>query len=334
MAAARRYLSWLLLTITVGWLYVQAPTATVRELQFFAVALGVTAWTRTVTWRFALAGLALGVGLAAPLTVLTATVLSAGGADLAEGPGSWGIVPVLEEAIKLLPVGLLAGRYRRQSRQTLNPSDWLVTGCAVGAGFALVENAELVNANTQVMRDMAMQYGPNIAGLYAFPGAWGAAGYIGHAGATGIAAGGIGLSMAIRRSGPAPRIGVLSWLRRIPAPWWTAALAGLAWVTAEHMLANLYVDTGAAGARLLGNGRLTPWLGVLWFALVVLIDNAHRREALRRSRIFRIHFALLAGATRGAMAPRVPAVRLLALRWREVRHLNAAAWTTFDGSRS
>lgn len=330
MSAARRYLSWILLAIAVGWLYVQAPSATLRELQFLAMALAATLWTRTVTWRFALAALSLGIGLAAPLTVLVATALSAGGVDLTDGAGSWGVVPVLEEAIKLLPVGLLAGRYRRQSRQSMNPSDWLVAGCAVGAGFALVENAELVSASARVTSDMAVRYGPHVFGLYLFPGAWGAAGYIGHAGATGIAAAGIGLSTAVRRDGPAPRIGVLQWLRRVPAPWWTAALAGLAWVTAEHMLANLYVNTGSNAALLLGNGRLTPWLGVVWFALVIVTDDAHRREALRRSRIFRIHFALLAGATRGVMTTRLTAVQLFALRWREMRHLNAAAWATFD----
>ena len=85
-----------------------------------------------------------------------------------------------------------------------------------------------------------------------------------------------------------------------------------------------------SGALVLGNGRLTPWLGVLWFALVILIDNAHRRQALQGSRIFRIHFALLAGAARGVMPSRLSAVELQARRWREFRHLNAAAWATFD----
>ena len=330
MTAARRYLSWALLTISVGWLFIQAPAPTLREALFLAMILAATAWTRTVTWHVALAALALGIGLAAPLTVGLGWAMSALGLDLTEGLGSWGVVPVVEELVKLLPVGLVAGRCHRRSRQSINPSDWLVIGCAAGAGFAMVENAQLLMANARVTSDMAIRYGPHVFGLYAFPGAWGAAGYVGHAGATGIAAAGIGLSMALRRSGPAPRIGVLAWLCRVPAPWWTASVAGLGWVTAEHVLANLYVNTASAGALVLGNGRLTPWLGVLWFALVILIDNAHRRQALQGSRIFRIHFALLAGAARGVMPSRLSAVELQARRWREFRHLNAAAWATFD----
>ena len=319
-----------LLVLTLGWLFIEAPSIWWREIQFVLEILLITAWTRTTTWHQAAAGLGSGIGLAVPLMVAMGWLLRWIGVDVSDGTASWLLVPVAEEIVKLLPVLLIAGLYQRQRRQ-FNLSDWLMVGCAAGAGFALVENIELVINGEGVLRDMSRQYGPHVGDVYLIPGAWGIVGFVGHAAATGIAAAGIGLSLALKRSGPARRVAPLAMLRQIPAPWWTAAGVTFAWVALEHALANFTVGTGSPIGRMLGNGRLTPWLALLLFAIVIAIDFAHRRGALARSMIFRTHFALLRAAWRGtSVAVRVPKAQIARIFMKEIRQLNAAAWATFD----
>jgi hypothetical protein len=232
---------------------------------------------------------------------------------------SWLVVPVLEELLKLAPVGLMAWLHSRRTRLTLNPSDWLLAGCAVGAGFAMVENAELVRNNPGVLRDMAEQYGPS----WLVPGAWGAAGFVGHAAATGMAAGGIGLWFALRRMAAGGRI--LPWMP-------TAALcAPIAWITLEHVLANLYVNTGADAALLLGNGRLTPWLFLALAAGIIVLDAGRFSRVLRHSRTLRTRQAMIREALLGSTAStRVAWHQRLVIAATELRVINTAAWLTLE----
>ncbi|MSO82597.1 MAG: PrsW family intramembrane metalloprotease, partial [Acidobacteria bacterium] len=181
--------------VSLAWLCLYAPAMFWREAYFTLLILSLTLATRTVTWNVVLTALMLGIGVAAPLTVLVGVGLKAAGLDPTEGVGSWGVVPVVEEVVKLLPVWVVALRYSRRTGLTLNPSDYLMIGVAAGAGFAMVENAELVRHSPGVVRDMASQYGPT----WLVPGAWGAAGYVGHAAATGMAAAGIGMWRSVSR---------------------------------------------------------------------------------------------------------------------------------------
>lgn len=322
-----------LLAVAIGWLLIDAPRSTTRELQFVLTVLLATIVTRTVSWRTAAYALSLGMALAVPATILAGHVLGAAGVSVSEGAGSWFVVPVLEEALKLVPVLLIAVLHRRRSGDSLNPSDWLLAGCAAGAGFAMIENAALTGSSPAVLRDMALQYGPHIGGLFVVPGAWGAAGFVGHAAATGIAAGSIGVALALRRQRTPAGSTPLARLKRIPGPWWTVAAAACAWVTLEHALANLYVNTGAEAALLLGNGRLTPWLFVLLVVAVVAVDAAHARQTLARSAILRTRRHLVALAWRGDRVPvRRSRPQIVRLYLRELRTLNTAAWATFDRS--
>ncbi len=316
----RQVLSLGLLTLSVGWLAIQAPGAILRELWFVAVMLGLTLATRTVTYRESLLGVSLGIGLAAPLMLLMGWGLAASGLDVSASElGSWAVVPVLEEAIKLVPVWLVAVLYRRRTRRTLNPSDWLLIGCAVGAGFAMVENAQLVRHDPGVLRDMARQYGPTLL----VPGAWGFTGFVGHAAATGMAAAGIGLWMALGRMARATATpSSLAWI---------ALIAPLAWVTVEHALANLRVNTGSDLALWLGNGRLTPWLFLALAALVIGLDGQRAARAVARSRTFRVRLAMLRAAfTTGRPARTVPWQQRVGAALREVRLVNAAAWAMLE----
>jgi hypothetical protein len=202
---------------------------------------------------------------------------------------------------------------------TLNPSDWLLVGCGVGAGFAMVENAELVRHSPGVLRDMAEQYGPS----WLVPGAWGAAGFVGHAAATGLAAAGIGGWTLLSRM--AARGAVQRWVPLV------ALTVPVAWVTLEHMLANLYVNTGSEAALLLGNGRLTPWLFLAAAAAIVAVDLARQRQVLRHSRTLRIRQLMVRESLLGAHAPtRVPVWRRLGLAGLELRLVNSTAWLTHE----
>ncbi len=326
----REIVSLGLFVFMLGWLFIEAPSVWWREIQFVLEILVLTAWTRTTSWRTATAALGWGIGVAVPLMLAIGWLFRWIGVDIADGAMGWAIVPVVEEIVKLLPVLLLAALYCRQRRE-FNLSDWLLAGCAAGAGFALVENIELVINSDVVLHDMSLQYGPHLGGFYVIPGAWGSVGFIGHAAATGIASVGIGVSLALKRRGPAQRVAPLAWLRRIPAPWWSAAAVTFAWVALEHTLANVTVDTGSAAGKLLGNGQLTPWLTLPLFAMAIAIDFGHRRDALARSAIFRMHFALIRAAWRGtSVAVRKSKTEIARAFFQEVRQLNAAAWATFD----
>ena len=308
------------LAVSLLWLLVDAPGPFLREAWFVVLLTTLTLGTRTVTWRGTLFGVSLGIGLAAPAMVAVGWVMARAGLDVSDSEvGSWLVVPVLEELIKLAPVGLMAWLHSRRTRLTLNPSDWLLAGCAVGAGFAMVENAELVRNNPGVLRDMAEQYGPS----WLVPGAWGAAGFVGHAAATGMAAGGIGLWFALRRMATRGRI--LPWMP-------TAALcAPIVWITLEHVLANLYVNTGADAALLLGNGRLTPWLFLALAATIIVIDAGRFSRVLRHSRALRTRQAMIREALLGSTAStRVPLQQRLVIAATELRVINTAAWLTLE----
>ena len=304
------------LAVSLGWLCYDAPGPFWREAYFVLELLLVTVATRTITWGAATSALSLGVGIAAPAVVFAGVGLNALGLDVSEsGVGSWGLVPVLEEALKLVPVMIVAWQVRRRSKMTLNPSDLLLIGCAAGAGFAMAENAQLVTHDPGVLRDMARQYGPSLL----VPGAWGAAGYVGHAAATGFITAGYGLSIALRRRGRAISRLVL--------------VAPLAYIVMEHMLANLRVDTGSAFTLILGNGRLTPWLFLVMAGAVIANDWRAARQTLTHSRILRFRIAVVRAAVLGQRHVRKPLWQRLHIGTQELRLLNATAWFTFDRRR-
>lgn len=304
------------LAFSFAWLAYDAPTAFAREAWFVAELLLFTIATRTVAWGMALSAVSLGIGIAAPAVVFVGAGLSAVGLDPSDSDVvSWAVVPILEEAIKLLPIVYLAWQYKRRAKATFNPSDFLLVGCAVGAGFAMVENAQLVSHNPGVLRDMAEQYGPSLL----VPGAWGVTGYVGHAAATGLIAAGYGVGISLRRSGRA--IGPL------------VLVAPFAYIVMEHMLANLRVSTGSDLALLVGNGRLTPWLFLAMMAMTIALDWRAAATTLKRSRMLAFRFKIVRGAVLGRLPARVPLQQRVLLAAQELRLLNAVAWLTFDRRR-
>lgn len=320
MTPVRRLVPLVLLVISLAWLFVDAPGPFLREAWFVTVVLGATLATRSVSWNTAFSALGLGIGVAAPAMIALGWLLAKAGFDLSQGgAGSWAVVPIVEELLKIAVVLLAAWLYRRRARLTFNPSDWLLVGCSVGAGFAMVENAQLVANDAGVMRDMARQYGPWLL----VPGAWGTAGYVGHAAATGLAAGGVGLSRSLRRTEASLGQGHIFSLAAIVSP--------IAWITLEHVLANLRVDTGSGATSLLGNGRLTPWLFLAFVAFIVYLDVTLARRALAHSSKFRERAAAVRTLVAGSRLPKPAGLRQrLLVAASERRLLNAAAWVSLE----
>ncbi|MEX2271570.1 MAG: PrsW family glutamic-type intramembrane protease [Vicinamibacterales bacterium] len=302
-----------LLTGTLLVLAFHAPGPVFREIQFVLGIVLVTAVTRSMAGGTGISALSLGIGPVAFLVIGAGHVMTAAGLDTASGITHWGLIPLIEEALKLLPVGILIWLHRRRERVTPNPSDLLMLGCFAGAGFALTENVTLVYNNAAVARDMALQYGPNLGALHLVPGAWGVAGYVGHAASTGFIAGGYGLGLALRD--------------RLHTRWWIVPVACAGWILLEHMLANYYAGGGSRRALLLGNGRLTPWLFVLLAMTIVALDYRRHRATFAQSARLRRRVRM----TRAALArkaPPVPRSRLNALRMfmSQLRLVNATAW--------
>lgn len=313
MSPMLRLVALALLGLSLLLLAFKAPGATARELWFLAEILLLTVLTRSLAAGSALSALSLGSGVIVALMVGAGHALAAAGLDTSDGVANWGIIPVVEECLKLVPVGIVVMLHRRRTGLTPNPSDLLMLGCFAGAGFALAENALLVQNNAGIARDMARQYGPHVGGLYLVPGAWGAVGYVGHAAATGLACASAGLAFALRG--------------RLGASWPLAAAAGFAWVLVEHVLTNYYVGSGSRIALLLGNGRLTPWLFVAVAIVVVALDWSRARVTLAHSVTLRRRVSMARAAFVRTSAPlphsRVAAGRLLLS---QLRTVNAAAW--------
>lgn len=302
-----------LLGLSLLMLAIDAPGATWRELWFLGEILLLTVATRSLAAGSGVSALSLGLGVVVTLMVGAGHALTAAGLDTSDGVANWGFIPVIEECLKLAPVALVAWVHWRRSGLTPNPSDLLMLGCFAGAGFALAENALLVENNAGIARDMARQYGPHLGPLYLVPGAWGAAGYVGHAAATGLACAAFGLGLALRD--------------RIGTAWPLVAASGLAWVVLEHVLTNYYVGSGSDFALVLGNGRLTPWIFAGVAIVVVAVDWARARITLTRSASLRRRLGM-ARAAFTRTTPPVPCSRVAAgsLLLSQLRAVNATAW--------
>ena len=306
-----------LLGVSLLLMAVSAPGATWRELQFMGTILLATVVTRSMGFGSGVQALSLGLGLTTLLVIGAGHVMTAAGVDTTDGIGNWVLVPLVEEAVKLAPVVIVAWLYARRRRFAPNPSDWLMLGCFAGAGFALVENAALAAHNAGAARDMARQFGPHLGSLYLVPGAWGSAGYVGHAAATGVICGGYGLGLALRD--------------RIGPSWWAVPAAAAGWILVEHMFVNLYVGTASSVALMLGNGRLTPWLFAAMSIAIVAIDAGRFRATLAQSATLRRRVAM----TRAAMLRTTPPVpksrhRAALMFLSQLRLVNLTGWYMRD----
>lgn len=303
-----------LLTGTLLVMLYHAPGPVLRELQFVLTIVVVTVMTRSMSSGAGIGALAHGLSTVVMLAVGAGYLMTRAGLDLSGGITNWGLIPLIEEALKLAPVAFAAVMYRRRARLLPNPSDLLVLGCAAGAGFALSENVALwQNGGGAIASDMARQYGPNLGGVYLVPGAWGAAGYIGHAAATGFIAGGYGLGRALQP--------------HLRTRWWIVPAVCAGWILIEHMFVNLYVNSGASIALIFGNGAITPWLFVAMAAAIVALDVVRHRHTLARSRTLTQRVKMTQAALL-RMKPPVPRSRLTAARMyvQQLRFVNAAGW--------
>ena len=305
-----------LLTGVVLVLAVYAPRPVLSEVQFVLLVLLATLFTRSLPAEYGLSTFGLGLGATVFLVIGAGRAMTAAGLDTGSGPANLVLIPLLEEALKLVPVALIAWLHARRHRLTPNPSDLLMLGCCAGAGFALAENVTLVYRDAALAAtDMSLRYGPSVGPLYLVPGAWGVAGYTGHAAATGFIAGGVGIGQALRH--------------RLGSRWWLVPAACAIWIAIEHMLGNLYLETGSRRALWLANGRITPWLFVLMAVSIVRLDRARYQTAFAQSARLRRRLLMTRAAMRRTRPP-VPRSRINAVRLyvSQLRLVNATAWFT------
>lgn len=295
------------LAITLVWLFVDSPAMFATEVQFAAQVLLISALTRSIDVRTGLLAFTMGVGIVAPLVTLFGTALTYLGVDVDNDAGNWLVVPILEEALKLLPACWLAWRQLRRTSLPFNASDWLVTAALGGAGFAMVENAYLSH------HDLVYRYGPQIGPLYLFPTAWGYAGYLGHGAATAV----VGLGIGIATAAPL-RAALRQW-------WWTPAVACFAWITLEHGLANMFYSETSRSALALGAGRATPTLFLVLLALALALDAVRARQTWRASPKLRTAMSLAWAAVRESAARPSKAVRTVGRLLLTFRLLNRVA---------
>lgn len=310
----KRRLEWLPLSVALCWLLLDGRRFFFDDAQYLIEILLVTFVTRSVGLRSGWSALAWCIGFVAPLTVGIGTALAAAGLEMTAGVGNGVVVPIVEELVKLLPVVIVAAIAGRWKPGLLNLSDLLLLGSMSGAGFSMVESSYFDAVRVGV------RYGPHAGGINLLPAAWGQAGYVGHAAATGLIALSFGLAACAARTKPMAR-----WR-------WALPVTVFGWITLEHGLSNLYVNTGSRMLLALGGGRVTPWLFLAGVAIALTLDARNAAATFKRSKELQkrrvLIAALLARQWRAKQLPRPGAIGALV---RQLRLLNATAW--FDAGR-
>lgn len=316
----RRALSWVSLAslalLLVRYL-LHNPEWFGVEFAFVAEVLLVTALTRSVSTWGAAQAFARGIWISMPLVlVIGQGLLGRALAFPLDTPTMKGaVVPALEEAVKIFPVAVAGWLAARRGRPGFNPSDWLALGVMSGAGFDIVEKLFYQN-------NFQFTYGPHLGRFFVFPDALGVAfhegwtGFIGHAAATGFVGLGVGAGLILRR---APRLGARAW-------WWAAPLAAYAWVTWEHAMWNLRLESRWAVG--LTPATLTPWLFLILAAAVISHDALAVRRTLAASAMLRRWLGFVWNVFRAARTQTgaVSRPRAAAGWFRVLRMANAAAW--------
>jgi len=131
-----------------------APGPVLRELQLLVCILLLTIVTRSVPAAYGVSALALGMGIVVFLVIGAGYAMASLGLDTTSGFTNWGLIPIVEEALKLAPVAVMAWLHTRRHALTLNPSDLLMLGCFAGAGFALVENVHRIRQAVRSMKKL------------------------------------------------------------------------------------------------------------------------------------------------------------------------------------
>lgn len=270
------------------------------DLGGVAATVVVHAWTllllagaglllRSMPLRRILAMASIGFFVVAPLVAVlvdaTRLVLPSSG-DLQVA----GVVPVVEEVCKFLPLLVLARAGARDQLRTPTAFDLLLAGLAVGAGFAVHEDA---------LWDRVLVSGVEFGGIgsWLFPFVVRFPVFVvGHAGWTALAGAGLGLWLV---HGQRSRL------------WLAAPVAGLGLAVLDHAAVN--VDGGLVLQLATGGGVLA--YRALFLAVLAVVASGLwvRRWALARDGVF----GDVPWLRQGAHPP---------ARWRYLRQRNGA-WT-------
>ena len=227
--------------------------ATVMALPLFLLVLTVP--VRSVSLGQLIVWLYCGALICAPLTwLLEATVEPILLSKLFPVVGSALVGPIIEESITIIPLVLLF-LFAPVYRYRFGAVDMMLSGVAVGTGFALVEALLWVTHGGYRLGAL----GPALGNVHLLPDTINS--YIGHGAATGFVALALG---CWRYSGRLPwlarRVGRFQ-LPLIP-------LIVFVWVTLDHAVANFQALRGSVPpiswvSALDGNGQVTVWAFLL-----------------------------------------------------------------------
>ncbi|HZP90231.1 MAG TPA: PrsW family glutamic-type intramembrane protease [Actinomycetota bacterium] len=232
--------------------------ATWTNASFAALLLVATGLIRSIRTRLAIRLFLLG-GLMLSLALIGAWVFERVVSDPAATSRDV-VVPLMEETLKLAPVLYLLWRWRRRRAHALGASDVLVMAAAVGAGFALVEDAfirEAAGWARTVPLFPSTEYSANGFGERLI---------VGHAMWTALAGATMGLALL---------------LLGLTARGLVVGLSGYAVSALDHMANNL---SNGGHARLLNDlmlhGRLPLYLFIAATVACIAVDLAVTATAL------------------------------------------------------
>lgn len=263
--------------------------AAVFPVYFLGLLLIATATTRSVPMRW-VAGLALLGATTVPILIVLCSLPASRWLGTENRVFRWGVVPLLEDSLRILPLLILLVSRRWRYRATAGASDLLLLGAAVGAGLAFYQDALLgwvpgFSADTILEAHRAS---PHRGLLYLFPAMavhasenLGSASFIGHSGASAL----VGLSLGLARLLRGRLWRVRSWI--LPLGAW-------GWMVFDHAMFSAVSGTG--GGQGLGESGLPRILDFLWrvdlrgtlssiiLYVLILVAVLLERGILRRAR--------------------------------------------------
>ncbi|HBR80887.1 MAG: hypothetical protein UX09_C0038G0003 [Candidatus Uhrbacteria bacterium GW2011_GWE2_45_35] len=236
------------------------------ELWFLLEIVVLTSFTRTLSLKTGIGTFLMGITVGFGVIYLIGSGFEA--INMTKTARAF-IMPLLEEAAKILPILITIRLFGGLKKPRLNLSDFIFLGACAGAGFSMLEKYFWDSVY------FPFTYGPHFGSTYLFSDALGVYasgepfGYVGHAAATVFVALGLGLTYKFLRS---------------KKPFWLVpVLVAFAWVGIEHIILNYYYTPRGEAFMIFGGGQMTPWIILIALIATIVFEAVKTNELLKQN---------------------------------------------------
>lgn len=236
------------------------------ELWFLLEIIVLTSFTRTLSLKVGISAFLLGITFGFGVVYVIGSGFDAIG--MSKTIRAF-IMPLIEEAAKLLPLLILFRLFGGWKKPRLNLSDFIFLGACAGSGFSMLEKYFWNNVY------FPFTYGPHLGNIYVFSDALGVSvsgdpfGYVGHAASTVFIALGLGLSY--------------KFFQRKKPFWPLPVLLAFAWIGIEHVILNYYYTPRGEAFMAFGGGQWTPWIIFIALLATIIFEVSRTATLLKQN---------------------------------------------------